>query len=137
MDFCSWVPTQKNVLVWGEFSLSFSFVNGIQLPQLPPSPPFACCLMQPGGSAIEGPCLAVCQHVDLPFSLEQLINPSHGQMRISKLNSEPGWKMYKDYLKLKLEVEPPSYTCEPCCCKPMAYDNTTFRIPFMLLPYST
>lgn len=75
MDFCSWVPTQKNVLVWGGGSLSFSFVNGIQLPQLPPSPPFACCLMQPGGSAIEGPCLAVCQHGDLPFSLEQLINP--------------------------------------------------------------
>ena len=144
MDFCSWVPTQKNVLVWGGFCLSFSFVNGIQLPQLPPSPPFACCLMQPGGSAIEGPCLAVCQHGDLPFSLEQLINPisenccltkKKTQKQNFKINSAPGWKMCKAYLKF--EVSPLFDACEPCCCKPMAYDNTTFRIPFMLLPYST
>ncbi len=57
--------------------------------------PFACCLMQPGGSAIEGPCVAVwplkvlcdtvCQHGDLPFSPEKLLEgATDNDLSISK-----------------------------------------------------
>lgn len=159
MDFCSWVPTQKNASVVVRIYLSggrslCQWHPAVPTPAITAITPFACCLMQPSGSAIEGPCLAVCQHGDLPFSLEQLINLYKSsnlrellpyQKKIQKprangnlkLISEPGWEMYKYYLKLKFEVAPPFYTCEPCCCKPMAYDSTTFRSPFMLLPYST
>ena len=144
MDFCSWVPTQKNVLVWGGVLFVVLLCQWHPAAPTPAITPFRL-LSHATGWVGNWRTLFGCVPTwgfaflfgatDKSNLRELLPYQKKTQKQNFKINSAPGWKMCKAYLKF--EVSPLFDACEPCCCKPMAYDNTTFRIPFMLLPYST